>query len=62
MEKVYADSAVGCTVPQEGRKAHVLVYQGKVMKDGRLQRSLEYRCSACGEFIKKSDLQEATNA
>lgn len=60
MPKVYSKSATEC--PTEGQKFHVLVYQGKVTKDGRLQRSLEYRCETCGEYIPKAALQEATNA
>lgn len=59
MAKTYAVSPTEC--PTEGRRFHSLVYQGKVTRDGRLQRSLEYRCDACGEFISKADLQEATN-
>jgi len=60
VEKVYADSPTDCK--EEGAKFHDLVYQGKVNIDGRLQRSQEYRCRRCGEFIKKQELQEATNA
>jgi len=59
---VYSKSPIECTVPAEGRSAHVLVYQGKTMVNGRLQRSQEYRCDACGQFIRKDKLQEATNA
>lgn len=58
--KTYAKSPTDCIT--EGWTFHELVYQGKVTKDGRLQRSLEYRCNSCGEFITKLDLQEATNA
>lgn len=60
MPKTYAKSAASCTKNDGG--FHVLVYQGKTMLNGRLQRSLEYRCDLCGEFITKPDLQEATNA
>jgi len=60
MRKVFAESPTDCTT--EGQRFHTLVYGGKAMRDGRLQRSQEYRCEACGEYITKSDLQEATNA
>lgn len=60
MAKVYADSPTECTT--EGIRFHQMVYMGKAMVDGRLQRSQEYRCTECGEFIKKQSLQEATNA
>ena len=59
MAKIYSDDAVKCDA--EGRNTHTLVYSGTaVMADGRRQRSHEYRCSACGYFIRKEDLQEAT--
>jgi len=60
MAKEYALSPTDCTT--EGFRFHVMTYMGKTMVDGRLQRSQEYRCDNCGEFIRKSDLQEATNA
>jgi len=59
MPKVYADSPTDCTT--EGQRFHILIYGGKTMVNGRLQRSQEYRCESCGEHIKKQDLQEATN-
>ena len=59
MAKVYADNPVRCTA--EGVDLHRLTYMGQVRDTrGQLQRSLEYRCSSCGEFISKQKLQEAT--
>lgn len=59
LAKIYAKDAVKCEA--EGRTTHALVYSGTaVLADGRKQRSHEYRCSACGEFIRKEDLQEQT--
>ena len=59
MGKNYAADAVKCDA--EGRTTHTLVYSGTaVLADGRKQRSHEYRCSECGEFIRKEDLQEET--
>ena len=59
MPKIYAASSVLCEAP--GRHVHELVYMGQFRNErGVLQRSLEYRCAACGEFIKKIELQEAT--
>jgi len=60
MRKTYAESPTDCIT--EGQRFHDLVYQGKVTRDGRLQRSQEYRCETCGQYITKADLQEATNA
>jgi len=59
MPKVMAKSPTLCAV--EGQHFHSLVYGGKVTRDGRLQRSQEYRCEVCGEYISKVALQEATN-
>lgn len=59
MEKFYSDDPVKCTAT--GVDLHQLTYMGQIRDSrGQLQRSLEYRCSACGEFISKKDLQEAT--
>ena len=59
MPKQYADIPTECSSKDVG--FHDLVYQGKTTQNGRLQRSLEYRCQACGQFITKAALQEATN-
>lgn len=58
MAKVYAGDPVAC--PAEQRIVHDLVYMGRTRIEGRKQRSLEYRCGACGEFIRKDALQSAT--
>lgn len=58
MVKVYAEDPVKCIA--EGRITHDLVYLGTTRSEGRSQRTLEYRCRACGEFIKKDELQKAT--
>lgn len=57
--KSYAEDAVYC--PTTGnRETHDLTYMGRFRRDGRVVRTLEYRCNRCGLYITKEALKTAT--
>lgn len=59
MPKEYADDPVYCEAPNT--RVHQYVYMGRSRgPGGTIIRSMEYRCSACGKFITKQALKEAT--